>query len=59
MSKRHLTGHHVKCDPAESAAYSDADVAGIDILGPPSRGQDCEVFIASDQVVSNDENRSP
>ena len=59
MPKGHSTGHHVKGDPAEAAADSDADVAGIRLLDPPSRGQDSEVLIAPDQVVGNDENRTP
>jgi hypothetical protein len=59
MPKGRSTGHHVKGDPAEAAACSDADVAGIRVLDPPSRGQDSEVIIAPDQVVGNDENRTP
>ena len=46
-------------NPAEPAANSDADIAGVRLLDPPSRGQDPEVLIAPDQVVGNDENRTP
>ena len=59
MTKCHSTGHHVKGDPAEAAAYSNAYIAGICVLGPPSRDQDSKVLIAPDQVVSNDQDRTP
>jgi hypothetical protein len=46
-------------NPAEAAANADSDIAGIRVLGPPSRDQDPEVLIAPDQVVSNHENGTP
>jgi len=59
MPKGHLTGDHVKGDPAEAAADTDTDVAGIRVLEPPSRDQDPEVLVTPDQVVGNDENGTP
>ena len=59
MPKGHLTGDHREGNPAEAATDADSDIAGIRVLGPPSRDQDPEVLIAPDQVVSNDENGTP
>jgi hypothetical protein len=59
MPKGHLTGDHMVGNPAEAAADADSDIAGIRVLGPPSRDQDPEVLVTPDQVVGNDENGTP
>ena len=59
MPKGHSTGHHLEGDPAEPACHSHADIASVRLLEPPSRGQDAEVLVAPDQVVGNDEDRTP
>ena len=56
MPKSHLTRDHMEGNPAEAAANADSDIAGIRVLGPPSRDQDPEVLIAPDQVVSDHKN---
>ena len=55
----HSAGDHLKGDPAEPSRHSDANVAMVYILDPPSRRQDAKVLILSDQVLGNDESRSP
>ena len=47
VPKGHPAGHHLVGDPAEPAGDPDADVAGVHLLEPPSRGQDPEVLVAS------------
>ena len=59
MPKGHSAGDHLEGDPAEPAADPDADIAGVRLLEPPARGQDAEVLVAPDQVVSNHEDRTP
>ena len=58
VPKGHSAGHHLEGDPAEPARHSHADVAGVRLLEPPSRGQDAKVLVAPDQVVGNHEDRA-
>ncbi len=55
----HSSGHHLEGDPAEPPPHSHADIAGIHLLEPPSCGQGSEVLVAPNQIVGDDEDRTP